>query len=169
MAETASTTRDRDDVIGRGARRMVFSRIAHPGRKSIRSAAVIVVATLLLELAGLASWWAYSEWRLGRIELTNDGPMLTVQVLDEPGEHPLGEPVEVFKKWTLALPDGDYRLRVDREAVGSAGPTASPSIVARRSRTRSRWMRAGCWGESWTLPSSWCRTRPRKSRCPSRW
>ena len=62
-----------------------------------------------------------SEWRLGRIELTNDGPMLTVQVLDEPGEHPLGEPVEVFKKWMLALPDGEYRLRV--EGGGRLGRT----------------------------------------------
>ena len=41
--------------------------------------------------------------------------MLTVQVLDESGENPLGEPVEVFKKTTLALPAGDYRLRVNGE------------------------------------------------------
>ena len=31
------------------------------------------------------------------------------------GDEPIGEPVEVFKKSTLALPDGDYRLRVNGE------------------------------------------------------
>ncbi len=84
-------------------------------RRTARIAAVSAASAVLALLAALGGWRAYSEWRLGRIELTNDGPMLTVQVLDESGEHPLGEPVEVFKKATLSLPDGDYRLRVNQE------------------------------------------------------
>ena len=36
-------------------------------------------------------------------------------MLDAESDEPVGEPVEVFKKSTLALPDGDYRLRVNGE------------------------------------------------------
>ncbi len=84
-------------------------------RRTARVAAIAAAATVLLLIAGLLAWRSYSEWQLGRIVLTNDGPPMTVQVLDEPGREPIGEPVEVFKKSTLALPDGDYRLQVNQE------------------------------------------------------
>jgi hypothetical protein len=100
MAEAASTARDRDGVIDLG------------GRKAVRAAAKIVAAVVLLEVAGLAAWWSYSTWRLGRIELINDGPPMTVQVLDGSGDGPIGEPVELVGRATLVLPDGDYCLRV---------------------------------------------------------
>ncbi len=87
-----------------------------------RVTATAVVAVIVLEVLGLAAWWALARWRLGRIELTNDGAPMTVQVLDESGERPLGEPFDVIKKATLSLPDGDYRLRVT--GVGRLGRTA---------------------------------------------
>ncbi len=91
------------------------SRFTRPGPKAIRSAAMIAAAVVLLEVIGFAAWRTYSEWRLGRVVLNNEGPVLTVQLLGAQSDEPIGEPVEVFKKSTLALPDGDYRLRVDGE------------------------------------------------------
>ena len=44
-----------------------------------------------------------------------------MQVLDESGEEPIGEPVDLVTESTLALPDGDYRLRVN--GVGRLGRT----------------------------------------------
>ena len=78
-------------------------------------------STLLAILATLAAWQLYAGWRLGRIELTTDGPPLVLQVLDESGEEPIGEPVDLVKKTTLSLPDGDYRVRAI--AVGRLGRT----------------------------------------------
>ncbi len=109
MAEAASTVHDRDGVIDQG------------GRKAIRAMAMIVGAVVLLELVGLAAWWSFSAWRLGRIELTNDGPPLKIQVLDESGDEPIGEADDLVAKSTLALPAGEYRLRVT--GVGRLGRT----------------------------------------------
>ncbi len=123
MAEAAATAHDRHGVIDPG------------GRKAIRTAAKIVAAVVLLELVGLATWWYDSTWRLGRIELINDGPPLTVQVLGADSDEPIGEPVELVIRATLALPDGDYRLRVtgwgrlgriDRVAVNRGETIAHP-------------------------------------------
>ena len=81
-------------------------------RKEIRGAAIGAIAAVVLMAGSVAGWQFYSEWRLGRIELTNDGIPLTVQVLSESGEDAIGEPIDLVTRTTLALPDGDYRLRV---------------------------------------------------------
>jgi hypothetical protein len=81
----------------------------------------VFAVVLLLEVVGFAAWRFYAEWRLGRVVLTNDGPPLTVQVLDESGDTAIGEPVELVAESTLALPDGDYRLRVS--GLGRLGQT----------------------------------------------
>ncbi len=104
--------------------------MTHPGASTnvpprlirVRKAILLTAAVIGLEVLGFAAWWTHSHWRLGRIELTNNGVPLTVQVLDESGEHPLGEPFDVIKKATLSLPDGDYRLRVT--GIGRLGRTA---------------------------------------------
>ena len=67
------------------------------------------------------SWRTYAEWRLGRVELTTDGSPLTVQVLSETGDEPIGESFELAKRVVLTLPDGDYRLRLS--GVGRLGRT----------------------------------------------
>lgn len=89
--------------------------------RTIRLVATTVAVTLLALLAGRATWRLYEGWRLGRVVLTNEGPPLKVQVLDESGEDPIGEPFDLLTESTLALPDGDYRLRVN--AVGRLGQT----------------------------------------------
>ena len=90
-------------------------------RKVVLSAAIAAVAVILLIVGGWMSWRFYAEWRLGRIELTNDGIPLTVQVLSESGEDAVGEPIDLVRRSMLALPDGDYRLRVS--AVGRLSET----------------------------------------------
>lgn len=89
------------------------SRYPRPSRQTIRATAKIVAAVVLVELVVLAAWWTYSQSRLGRIELSSEQALLTVEVLDESGEVPIGEPIDVIKKTTLALPDGEYQLRVN--------------------------------------------------------
>jgi hypothetical protein len=98
-----------------------LSRFFRVRRSAFRIAATAVAAVIVLELVALAAWWSYSRWRLGHITLTNEGPPLVVQVLDESGEHPIGQPFDLVTESTLALPDGDYRLRVD--GVGRLGQT----------------------------------------------
>jgi len=88
-------------------------------RSTARVAAVTLAATALLILGTVSAWKSYAEWQLGHIELTNDGPILKVQVCDETGERPIGEPVDLVTNTALTLPDGDYRLRVN--GVGRLG------------------------------------------------
>ncbi len=60
----------------------------------------------------LAGWRAFSEWRLGRVVLTTDGPALVGQVLAEATDAPIGERFSIGPYAPLALPAGDYRVRV---------------------------------------------------------
>jgi hypothetical protein len=108
---------DRAAALAAGDRGIMMLVGAMIGRMSsaigTRRAIVRVVATVLLvELAGAAAWRLYDVWRTGRVVLTNDGPPLTVQVLGESGDAAIGEPVELIRRTTLALPAGDYRLRI---------------------------------------------------------
>src|SRR4051812_35291600 len=88
-------------------------------KRIIRDRAMTVVATLLVLLIGLTGWWYFSQRRLGRIVLTNHSVPLLVQVLPESGDEPVGEPIDLVTRSTLALPAGDYRLRVN--GVGRLG------------------------------------------------
>ncbi len=98
-----------------------LSRFVRVRCTAYRFAATAIAAVIVLELVGLAAWWSYSRWRVGHIALTNEGPPLVVQVLDESGEHPIGKPFDLVTTSTLTLPDGDYRLRID--GVGRLGQT----------------------------------------------
>jgi hypothetical protein len=103
-----------------------LARFSWPSRTTIRASAKIVAVVLLLELAALTAWWYFSQSRVGRLELTSDGPVLTVEVLDESGEIKIGEPIDVVKQATLTLPDGEYRLRVNGE--GRLGRTYRATV-----------------------------------------
>ena len=81
-------------------------------KKAIRSTAIGVVATVVLMLGAVLGWRYYSDWRLGRVVLTTDGPPLIAQLLPESGDEPIGEPFDVGKRTALSLPAGDYRLRL---------------------------------------------------------
>jgi PQQ-like domain len=83
--------------------------------KAIRHTAVAVGTTLLAIVVGIGACQFYEDRRLGWIELTNDGAPLVAQVLPEAGDGPLGEQFHVTTRSTLALPAGDYRLRVHGE------------------------------------------------------
>jgi hypothetical protein len=113
MAEEAAPAPNRDRVMREEAVSGPLSRFGRrQGSRALRAAAVLVAAVVLLELAGLAAWRYFSELRLGHIDLTNQGPPLTIQVLSESDDEPLGQPIDLVKHTTLSLPDGDYRLRV---------------------------------------------------------
>jgi hypothetical protein len=102
---------DRDIMIPGGPMIGRLSNVIAVRRTIVRA----IAAVLLFELAGVAAWRLYDGWRTGRVVLTNDGPPLTVQVLDESADEPIGEPVALIRRATLALPQGDYRLRVKGE------------------------------------------------------
>ncbi len=81
-------------------------------RKSIQNTAIATAATLLVVLTAFVSWRYYSEWRLGRIVLSTDGPPLSAQMLSEQGDAPVGEPFDVGTQTVVSLPAGDYRVRL---------------------------------------------------------
>jgi len=104
-------------------------------KKAIGSGAIGVAATVLVMIGALLGWRFYSDWQLGRIVLTNDGPPLTAQVLPESGDLPAGEPFEVVTRWVLALPAGDYRLRLN--GVGRLGRTCRFAVNRGETQTHA--------------------------------
>ncbi len=81
-------------------------------KKAIGSGAIGIAATVLLMLVAVLGWRYYSNWQLGRVELTTNGPPLTVQVLAESEDEPIVEPFDFGTRTVLSLPAGDYRLRL---------------------------------------------------------
>jgi hypothetical protein len=98
-----------------------ISQIDPHRRHTIRVTLATALATSLLIAGSVLAWRFYAEWRLGRIELTNDGIPLELQVLSEVDDEPIGEPSDLVSRSTLALPAGDYRLRIN--APGRLGQT----------------------------------------------
>ena len=58
-------------------------------------------------------WRCYAWWRSGRVELIAEGESVVVQVLNEASEQPVGEPVGLVDRVVIALPAGEYKLRVE--------------------------------------------------------
>ncbi len=82
-------------------------------KKTLAGASVAAAATVLLMAAALVSWRYYADSQLGRLELTADGPPLAAEVLRESGsDQPITDPFDVGARAVIALPAGDYRLRV---------------------------------------------------------
>ena len=103
-------------------------------RKTLTGAGLAAAATVLLMIGVFAAWRYYSDWRLGRVVLTTDGPPLTAEVLPESGDdRPIGEPFDVGARTVLALPAGDYRLRV--KAPGLMSQTYRVAINRGETRT----------------------------------
>ncbi len=71
-----------------------------------------VAATVVFMSIVFAGWRAFSEWRLGRVVLTSDGPSLVGEVLAESTDSPIGERFSIGRYAPLALPAGDYGVRV---------------------------------------------------------
>jgi hypothetical protein len=100
-------------------------------RRTIMSHLAAATAALLLLAGALLAWQFYSEWRLGRIELVTEDAPVVAQVLAETSDTPIGEPFDLVTRAVVALPAGDYRLR-----------------VVKRKCIRSPSMRAGSWAEN---------------------
>lgn len=96
----------------RNVRRRIYRR-NRLYRGVVRIAVTTAIATVLVIGGAIAAWQVNAERQHGRIELTNDGPPLSVQVCDETGQWPIGEPLDLVKRATLKLPDGNYRLQVN--------------------------------------------------------
>ncbi len=86
------------------------------GRSPTRWIASAIVLALIVQVVGVTTWWSCWHWRAGHVVLTNDGPPLSVQVLDESDDRPIGEPQDLIRRRTLELPSGGYRLHVEGEA-----------------------------------------------------
>ncbi len=134
------------------------------GIKAFRGVAVAFAATVLLMLAGFVGWRFFSESQLGWIELTNDGQPLTAQVFSETGEEPLGEPFHLISRSTLALPDGDYRLRVN--GVGRLGRTYRFAVNRGETQTHAVSLEEGRLLGAEPMPPSPGQERPREAPMP---
>ena len=97
-----------------------FRRRAASACTTIRNR-ITTIPVLLVLASAAAAWWIFAQWRLGRIELTTSGEPVTVQVLAEKSDTPIGEPFDVARRMVLALPAGDYRLQVN--GTGRLGRT----------------------------------------------
>ncbi len=107
---------------------------SRPRRRRIHPAAGLVLAVLAAGVLVPAAWWVHSQWRLGRVVLTNEGDPLRVEVLNESRDDVIAGPVVVLDRTTLELPDGDYRLRV----TGSGRPGRIVRMAVNRGELLTR-------------------------------
>ena len=96
-------------------------RFVRSRRKVLGAGVIGMAATILVSIGAMLGWRSFSDWRLGHIVLTNDGPPLSAQILPESGVEPAGEPFAIVDHATLTLPAGDHRLRVT--GLGRLGRT----------------------------------------------
>jgi hypothetical protein len=82
-------------------------------RNALGRGALVVAATALLIVGPFLGWGFYSDWRLGRVVLSTDGPPLTARVLAESGDDPIGEPFAIGTTTPRSLPAAEYRLQVE--------------------------------------------------------
>ena len=108
-----------------GACRSTNRRDANERIKRIRDRGVTVAATVLVVLSGVAAWWCFAQWRLGRVELTNDGPPLVAQILGESSDEPVVEPFDVVTRFVLTS-GGRLSAESDRYGAASAGLSVLP-------------------------------------------
>ena len=113
-----------------------FVRFVRAHWKVIFAAAIGVAVGVILQIGATLGWRSYSEWRLGHVVLTNDGPPLSVQVFTERGDEPATEPFDVGYRETRSLPEGDYQLRVT--GFGLLGRTYRFAI--NRGETQMHWL-----------------------------
>ncbi len=111
----------------------IVVRYVRKRKKALATGALVVAATMLLMAGAVFGWRFYSDWRLGRVVLSTTGPALTSVVLPESGDEPIGEPFDLGTHTTLALPAGDYWLRV--QGMGLLGQTYR--LAVHRGETRS--------------------------------
>ena len=129
-------------------------------QKTLGRGSLVVAATTLLIVGSFLGWRFYSDWRLGRVVLSTDGPPLTAQVLARSGDEPIGEPFAVGTR--TVLPPAGERVPAARSRDRPAGSNLPTWSRPRRVRgaTRSRSTRAACWDRTRSPTRSrrtpWC-------------
>jgi hypothetical protein len=88
-------------------------------RRTFAVIAMTVAETVVFMSIVFVGWHYYGEWRLGRVVLTTNGPALVAQILAEATDKPIGERFSIGPHTPLALPAGDYRLRVQGRGLMS--------------------------------------------------
>ncbi len=101
---------------------------------AVRYFALGVGFTLVVIAAVFGGLRIYGEWRIGRVELINEGEPVVVQVLADGSDTAMGEPFDLVSRAVLALPDGEYRVRVN--GMGRVGRTYR--FAVNRGETQSR-------------------------------
>ncbi len=94
---------------------------AHERGAAVRYFALGAAFTLAVIAAVVGGLRLYGEWRIGRVELIVEGEPVVGQVLADGSDTAVGEPFDLVSRAVLALPDGEYRLRV--EGKGRVGRT----------------------------------------------
>ena len=95
-----------------GRCRWVLARASERGG-AVRYFALGVGFTLVVIAGVVGGLRIYGEWRIGRVDLINEGEPVVVEVLADGSDTAIGEPFDLVSRAVLALPDGEYRLRVD--------------------------------------------------------
>lgn len=112
-----------------------LARSVRKHRKAVRVASIAVAASLLVVAAILGGWSWFREWRLGRVLLSTEGLPLTAQVVQGDGETAVAEPFSIGTNTSLALPAGDYQLRL--KAAGRLGRTVRLGLNRGETLTRT--------------------------------
>ena len=134
------------------------TRYVRKRKKAIGAGAIVVAATTLLIVGSFLGWRFYSEWRLGRVVLSTDGPPLTAQVLAESGDE--ADRRAVRRRHAHRPAAAGRRLPAARHGYGSARSNVPVRGQPRRDAApiASRSTRTACWGRS--------RSRMRSPRKP---
>jgi hypothetical protein len=81
-------------------------------KKSVAIGTIAAITSVVLAGACLAFWLRHQEAKLGRLSLSTRGETLTVEILDAKRDVRVVEPFTVPTRSPVALPEGDYRVRL---------------------------------------------------------
>jgi hypothetical protein len=89
-------------------------------RRSVIEATAAVAAAVLLVVGTTVGWQSYREAGLGYVVLTTDEPFLTAEVLEQDSDKVVQKTFALRTMQSLALPAGDYRVRLSSPDAFSA-------------------------------------------------
>ncbi len=81
-------------------------------KKSVAIGTIAAVTSVVLAGACLAFWLRHEQSKLGRLNLSTRGETLTAEILDAKRDVRVVEPFTVPTRSPVALPEGDYRVRL---------------------------------------------------------
>jgi serine/threonine protein kinase/outer membrane protein assembly factor BamB len=101
-------------------------------RRSLTVGGVAAVVAAAMALGGVAAEREHAERQLGQVMLTTLGPALKAEILDD-ADRPAAAPFTVPAPDWLALPAGDYRVRLSRTGALSEVLSLTVTRGGRRS------------------------------------